>query len=89
MASELSTLAILFTEIQKRAAELLDPTDSRIGLDSLFVQGISTAMDEIRRGASSDEFQELAVINLLFAASDAGYTRDEIKNFVMSLKQER
>lgn len=89
MASELSTLSQLFLEIQKRAAEVLDPNDTRVGLDTLFIHAISVAMDDIRRGASSEEFQELAVINLLFAASDAGYERDEIKKFVMALKQDR
>lgn len=89
MASELSTLTQLFTEIQKRASEVLDPFDERMGLDVLFIQGISMAMDEIRRGASSDEFQELAIINLLFAASAAGYHKDEIKSFVRALKQDR
>lgn len=89
MASELSTLTQLLIEIQKRAAELLDPSDSRTGLDTLFIQAIASAMDEIRRGASPEEFQELAVINLLFSASDSGYLRGEIKDFVMSLKQDR
>lgn len=89
MASELSTLSQLFIEIQKRAAEVLDPTDSRVGLDTLFIQAISAAMDEIRRGSNSEEFQELAIINLLFAASDADYSKDEIKGFVMALKQDR
>jgi hypothetical protein len=89
MASELSTLSQLFLEIQKRAAEVLDPTDSRVGLDTLFIQAISIAMDDIRRGASSEEFQELAILNLLFSAKDAHYNVDEIKNFVMALKQDR
>jgi hypothetical protein len=89
MASELSTLSQLFLEIQKRAAEVLDPNDPRTGLDTLFIQAISVAMDDIRRGASSEEFQELAIINLLFGASDAGYGREEIKSFVMALKRDR
>lgn len=89
MASELSTLTQLLIEIQKRAAEVLDPTDTRTGLDTLFLQAITLTLDEIRRGASSEEFQELAVVNLLFSATDANYNRDEIKKFVMALKQER
>lgn len=86
MNTELSQLAILVEEIKKRAAEVLDSSDPRTGLDSLLIESINRAMDEIQRGADPSEFQELAVINLLEKAASAGYATEEIRVFVMALK---
>jgi len=88
MASQLSTLSQLLLEIQRRAAEVLDPLDTRTGLDTLFIQAITKALEDIKRGADSDEFQELSVVNLLLEASDAGYSHQEIGDFVRALKRE-
>ena len=87
--SELSTIAQLFIEIQKRAQEISINSENRVGIDSLFVQAIALAMDEIRRGADAEEFQDLAVLNLLSKAYEEGYAPEEIRGFVASLKAER
>lgn len=89
MTSELSTISQLLLEIQRRAAEVLDAQDPREGLDQVFIRSISRALDDIRRGADVDQFQELSVANLLLSATDAGYSNDEIRRFVQALKKNR
>lgn len=88
MSSHLSSISALLAAIQERAAEIAPETgEKRHTLVVLLIMSFLDAMEEIRQGAEFDEFQDLAVLNLLIRGTEEGYTADELKKFVKSLKR--
>lgn len=60
--------------------------DPRVDLSLLLIRSIEKTMVEIKRGANSDDFQDLTVINLIIMGSDEEYTADEMRVFIQDLK---
>lgn len=62
--------------------------DPRVHLTVLLVRAIERTMLEIKRGADSEDFQDLAVINLIIMGAQENYTTAEMGAFVRELKNE-
>jgi len=90
MSSQLSSIGALFAAIQERANEISSTNPSneeRHTLVVLLILSFLDAMEEIRLGADFEQFQDLAVLNLIMRGSEEGYTSEELKKFVSSLKR--
>lgn len=62
--------------------------DSRVHLTILLVRAIEKTMTEIKRGANSEDFQDLTVINLIIMGAQEGYHTTEMRAFVSELKND-
>lgn len=61
-------------------------TDTRTPLASLLIRSIDKTMIEIKRGANSDEFPDLTIINLIIMGAQEQYTAAEMRGFIEELK---
>lgn len=88
-----SSLNDLFTVIVSRSYELSKKEDNRMPLTILFRKAIKKTMKEMRYGEKrdlkldlSDDFSDLVVINLIIMGAEESYTADEMRGFILSLK---
>jgi hypothetical protein len=78
-----SSLVDLVELIRSRAEEILEYShDDRTPLEELFEKSIKKTMDDIKRGANSDDFADLVVITMIIEAAKEGYSASRIKKFV-------
>jgi hypothetical protein len=61
-------------------------TDNRTPLASLLIRSIDKTMIEIKRGADSDDFPDLTIINLIIMGAQEQYTAAEMRGFIEELK---
>lgn len=61
-------------------------TDTRTSLASLLIRSIDKTMIEIKRGADSDDFPDLTIINLIIMGAQEGYSAGEMRGFIEELK---
>lgn len=61
-------------------------TDVRTPLASLLIRSIDKTMIEIKRGADSEDFPDLTIINLIIMGAQEGYTAGEMRGFIDELK---
>lgn len=61
----------------------LDKTDE---LSAVFEEAIKAALRDIKAGADSDDFRELAVINFVMMTAELNYDIRSVKLFVEQLK---
>lgn len=87
MSSPLSTIGALFEALQERANEVSPDSTKKHSLVVLLITSFLDAMEEIRLGADFEQFQDLAVLNLIIHGAEEGYSTEELKKFVMSLKR--
>lgn len=57
------------------------------GLDRVFELSVSQAMREVKMGADSDDFADIAILNFVTNAARAGCSAEEIRAFVHFLRQ--
>lgn len=60
--------------------------DTRTPLASLLIRSIDKTMVEIKRGANSEDFPDLTVINLIIMGAQEGYSAAEMRGFIEDLK---
>lgn len=85
----MSRLNDLVTAIREEAARIdHDEQDSRLDMSVLLIRSIEKTMVEIKRGANSEDFQDLTVINLIIMGAQEKYTTDEMRRFINELKTE-
>lgn len=60
--------------------------DTRTPLASLLIRSIDKTMVEIKRGANSNDFPDLTVINLIIMGDHEGYSASEMRVFIEELK---
>jgi hypothetical protein len=60
--------------------------DTRTPLASLLIRSIDKTMVEIKRGANSEDFPDLTVINLIIMGAQEGYAAGEMRGFIEELK---
>lgn len=83
----MSTLSDLIDAIRSKAV-LLDQenNDDRLDLGALFMKAIQKTVREITKGADTDSFADLTVINLIIMGAEEGYGADEMRVFINELK---
>lgn len=65
-----------------------EESDTRTPLSSLLIRSIDKTIIEIKRGALSEEFQELTIINLIIMGDHEKYSTEEMRAFIEELKSE-
>lgn len=86
----MSTLNKLIDAIRAEASFLLEQNqeDSRVDLGVLFVKALRKTLREIGKGADTNDFSELTVINLIIMGAEEGYSADEMRAFIQKLKSD-
>lgn len=74
-------VAAFVNEVKSRSGS----DDSR--LDRVFELSVSQAMREVKMGADSDDFADIAILNFVTNAARAGCSAEEIRAFVHFLRQ--
>lgn len=77
-----------FISAVRSEAEVLSLKENNfdsIFLGETFIDSIHLALDDIKRGADSDDFRDLAVANFLISAAQHRVPTDDVANFVSSL----
>lgn len=87
--SVLSSFSQLVNEITSRAVLLQEPQDDRTDLGYLFIRALRKSVHEVQKGASTDDFPELTVINLIMMGAAEGYSAAEMRDFIVQLKSDQ
>lgn len=82
MAASLQDLLRLIEERKNETQENISEVSFRPTLNELFTGAINQTMIEIKKGADSDSFTDLVVINFITKAANKNYSANEIKNFI-------
>lgn len=83
----MSRLNDLVTAILEEADRIQhSEEDSRLDLSVLLIRAIEKTMVGIKRGANSEDFQDLTVINLIIMGAQEQYTTEEMRVFISELK---
>ena len=84
----MSSFDELLKTIRSKSVLIATESDGRIELGALFLRAIRQTMMEIHRGAESDDFADLVIVNLIILGAKEGYKVSEIKDFIEQLKSE-
>lgn len=84
----MSSFDELLKTIRSKSVLIATESDGRIELGALFLRAIRQTMMEIHRGAESDDFADLVIVNLIILGAKEGYKVSEIKGFIEQLKSE-
>ena len=84
----MSSFDELLKTICSKSVLIATESDGRIELGTLFLRAIRQTMMEIHRGAESDDFADLVIVNLIILGAKEGYKVSEIKDFIEQLKSE-
>jgi len=84
----MSSFDELLKTIRSKSVLIATESDGRIELGTLFLRAIRQTMMEIHRGAESDDFADLVIVNLIILGAKEGYKVSEIKDFIEQLKSE-
>ena len=84
----MSSFDELLKTIRSKSVLIATESDGRIELGALFLRAIRQTMIEIHRGAESDDFADLVIVNLIILGAKEGYKVSEIKDFIEQLKSE-
>ena len=84
----MSSFDELLKTIRSKSVLITAELDGRIELGALFLRAIRQTMVEIHRGAESDDFADLVIVNLIILGAKEGYKVSEIKDFIEQLKSE-
>lgn len=84
----MSSFDELLKTIRSKSVLISTESDGRIELGALFLRAIRQTMMEIHRGAESDDFADLVIVNLIILGAKEGYKVSEIKDFIEQLKSE-
>ena len=84
----MSSFDELLKTIRSKSVLIAMESDGRIELGALFLRAIRQTMMEIHRGAESDDFADLVIVNLIILGAKEGYKVSEIKDFIEQLKSE-
>lgn len=84
----MSSFDKLLKTIRSKSVLIATESDGRIELGALFLRAIRQTMMEIHRGAESDDFADLVIVNLIILGAKEGYKVSEIKDFIEQLKSE-
>ena len=84
----MSSFDELLKTIRSKSVLITTESDGRIELGALFLRAIRQTMMEIHRGAESDDFADLVIVNLIILGAKEGYKVSEIKDFIEQLKSE-
>ena len=84
----MSSFDELLKTIRSKSVLIATESDGRIELGALFLRAIRQTMMEIHRGAESDDFADLVIVNLIILGAKEGYKVSEIKDIIEQLKSE-
>lgn len=76
----------LIDTIRAKSILISQKTDDREDLGVLFMKALKKTVIEIQKGAKSEEFSDLTVINLIILGDKEGYSADEMRGFIEELK---
>lgn len=87
MATLADFVEFIKNEANELASQVID--DPRKPLNELFENAIAKTLEEIKAGASSEDFPDFVVINMIIDSAHEGYVTREIKDFVNKLTLDR
>lgn len=76
----------LINVILSKAVLVSETEDSRKDMGELFMKALKNTTIEVQKGADSDQFAELTIINLIVLGDKEGYSAEEMRGFIEKLK---